>query len=475
MEPVLAQVNAPSMSEMTNEAPPKMRKAFEGADIEPMTNEAQMRETLEKKLKERAEISQTNKFDQLLSRSVKPEDPNLRVIQEPFTHVLLNIGNVSNRPRAPKPLFRILGFFTSADEAREQVREWLQSHPWLQNDCPIHCLPASTWLVLCKTWEQQRDSQFIWNTVDTVLTSYYNELEKHRLEFETNVKERKTGEASEAFKEKQRQEKKDKRPKHRRMNQEQARQMVLEKVEQQKLQKEIQGGTGAVRARTWPNDIEVRGQKVAGISYVVDRESKEVLLRIYAGFENDEKFEEWKNGKAAQRIKHFHLDSVDMYEWKSPTDVDPTKVAEKFRNEALDKIMNQPKKETRKLEEFDEWCHDEDAPNPNSVIKSSGEVVRNEAAKKQAIDVRHEEGNFKIVKGAQGDTVEDVSTFGDAKQEASQNPFGDNWSAKMKKPDIDMTSRAPREPTLTLDENNLGNSAQGRRARRAERLGLAKQ
>jgi len=320
---------------------------------------------------------------------------------------------------------------------------------------------------LAKTWEQQRDNEFVWSTIDKVLTSYYDELEKHRVEFETNVKERKTGEASEAFKEKQREEKKDKRPKHRRMNQEQARQKVLEKVESQKLQKEVQGGTGAVRARTWPNDIEMRGQKVAGISYVVDRESKEVLLRVYAGFESDAKFDEWKNEKAASRIKYFHLDSVDMYEWKSPIDVDPKKMAEKFRNEALDKIMNQPKKETKKLEAFDEWCHDEDAPNPNSVIKSSGEIVRNEAAKKQAIDVRHEEGNFKIVKGVHGDTVEDASTFGTPQEEKSQNPFGDNWAAKMKKPDIDMTSRAPREDSLTLSENA------GRRARRAERLNAA--
>jgi hypothetical protein len=447
MEPILAQVVAPT----DEEQPQKLRKGFDGGDVEPAKNQEQLRQDLEKRLKERAETSLTNRFDAMQSKRVKPEDPNLKVINEPFEWVLINIANTQNRPRAEKASFRVLGFFESREAAREELTEWMKTHPWIQNDSPIWCVPACKWILLAKTWEQQNDSEYTFKTIDEVLQRYYDSLEAHRVDFEENVKERKIGEASEQLKEKQRQEKKDKRPKHRRMNQEQARAKVLAHIANEKIKTEIRGTGETQRVKNWPNTLEVRGQKVAAISYVIDPTTKEVLVRIYGGFESDEKMQEWKND-AASRVKHFHLDNVDMYEFKSPEGVNTAKIQETFRNEALDKIMNQPKKEDKKLKAFEEWCHDEDAPQPDNVIESSGNVVRNEVAKKSAIDFSHESGDFKIQRNAQG--VDEVVSV-------SATP-----SVALKKPDIDLHVRRNQEEEPTL---GLSTHVGTRRARRAER------
>jgi hypothetical protein len=481
-----------------------MRKPFTKSGVEEVRSEAELRNTLEAKLKQRAEVVAQNKGSVSAALAedtpVKPEDPNMRIVksvsgnavpvyeeenekedENNYNYVVFHMCNKENRPKAEKAGFRVLGFFPTKAAAYEQWGEWLRMNPRIGNDCAVHLLKAGKWFHIAETFAQQQDGEHCQKVIDEVLSNYYEVLEAHRLEFRANVEARKTGEASEKLKEKLREEQKEKRRKHQKPNQEQVRKIAVAALKD----RQRKANTDVTKAMlSWPNDLLIRHQNVVVFSYILDPSTQNLIVRLNASFADDKEADAWKS-LATQKIKHFHLDTVDMYEWKTPAGVDSSKVAEKFRNEALNDIMNQPKKEQEKLESFEEWCNDEDAPKPENTITSSGEIIRSEAAKKAAVDVRHEEGKFVIREDANGRDI--VTRENEVLRIAKDMAAGNNedvpldptvpqsglssgvpLSQALQKPEIDMSSRDKAAPLSIPGASTLGNP--GRRERREARL-----
>jgi len=406
---------------------------------------------------------------------IRRESGDLLVSLPQYNFVIINIANTNNRPKAEKAAFRILGFFETKEEAFSTFKEWVSKHNWIANDCAIHLLPVSKWVALCTNWDDQCNSEYCLKHIEDCLDRNYANLEKNKKEFKEILESKKFGDISQTRKEELAAELKAKSEKNTRdkdkkkLNQKEMGKLARRQMERKKALE----NPNTIKAKTWPQDCEIRGQKVAVISTLLDNHptilNKTVLgtqdlIRIYAPFENDESADAWKENTASKVVIHYDLDTIDMYEWKTPQGVNPKTVKqEKFRNKALDTIMHQSLvTEKQKLEEFDQWCAQDGKDKPEVTVKSSGVVHKSEAGKKDAIDFVGDSGKYTIDPDT-GAVKKEGEKEGESPQEFE--------SISTERPTISMQDRSTLDhPELNVDLNAPPSLSQQKKDRRAQRL-----
>ena len=242
--------------------------------------------------------------------------------------VLFNCSHHQRRPRGPRAAFRLLGAFASAEEARRHAAEALPA------DCDL--LLAGLGAAFALTRDRDADQQ---RHLQALLSVHQRRLKDHEREFQENVSEQRTGEASGG----------------------------------------AAAGPGGDPAEACGEAVEepqriarsgeVRLQNFAVLSVLHDHdepheELQEPAVVVWGVYDTENEAKEAIRARHALSVKDLHLEVCALYEWLHPTEVHKAldHLEEEFRDETLTQIIRQRKQERRSVKAFRDLCGDKEAP-----------------------------------------------------------------------------------------------------------------
>ena len=104
------------------------------------------------------------------------------------------------------------------------------------------------------------------------------------------------------------------------------------------------------------NKLDVRGQKVAVVSFVKDTaEVPEFLFQVYAFFEKEDEANTYIRNVCGDKVEDFDIDIIGTCEWVYPQKMNYENAnKEVFRSEELDKIMQNHRNQPKEVAKFKE-------------------------------------------------------------------------------------------------------------------------
>jgi len=262
-------------------------------------------------------------------------------------YILVNLGHRDQRPKCKVPAIRILQSFASQEECIKMGHEINQ----VIKNTSIWMFRLHEPIVICRKTESQQDAVYTKAQSDAVTGLYDMHMTKVQRDFETNVKEKKTGEQDLSI--------------HRQLKkkQETAKNHPRVKLLDSKFNDERNKKHMPEAETKYPRALEDRYQGFAVIRVLQDIRSEvmknnkeeEPLIIIDGFFETEVGARHWMRNVASNYVRNENMHVVNMYEWLFPTLVDESKIAEEYRNSEQNLIMNQKKKEKDRVLNFDLW------------------------------------------------------------------------------------------------------------------------
>ena len=218
------------------------------------------------------------------------------------------------------PAVCIYGAFSTYDEALEYVKNTvMQHHP----NISIFIDETHKWIAAVKSAERMIDPQYIQAHTKRLLNNHQEMLNLNMKEFQENCEKKITGNSKDKKKD-----------------------TTLNENKNSKS-----GKSHRINA-----NLDVRGQKVAAVSFIKDdNDIPEFLLNVFGFFENEDSANAYIRNVCGDNVQDFDIDVISTCEWCFPQQMTHENAnREVFRSEELDKIMqnhkNQPK-QVAKLEE----------------------------------------------------------------------------------------------------------------------------
>ena len=241
--------------------------------------------------------------------------------------VLLNLAHQQRRPQCDRAAFRILGVFSTVEEAKEHAA-------LVPKDASLHVLPLQVWTPLTRD-ENVSPADAIAH-LEHLGRRHQQRIDAHDEEFRDNLARQKTGAVTAVA------------------------------VADDTAVSKFQAPAGSAPVSTIPVAAEVRMQRFAIVSVIHDEDKKtsdepdlqEPALLVWEVCETESEAEDIIKTQLGRRVSDVHLDVVAMYEWLFPTQVDLSRVKEEYRDPKLDELMKYRKEEHLRVAEFRKLCHE---------------------------------------------------------------------------------------------------------------------
>lgn len=250
--------------------------------------------------------------------------------------LLFNCSHHERRPQGPRAAFRLLGGFSSVEEAKEHCGG-------LPGDCDV--LLAALGAAFALTRSREKDEA---KHLQALLQVHTRRLRDHEREFTENVAEQRTGEAS-----------------------------GLPEAAAPEAARSL-GQEQGTPLRI-PRASEVRFQNYAVLSVMHDfdepcSDRQEPAVVVWGIYDTEDGAKEAIRKRHAAVVKDLHLEVCSLYEWLHPTEVGKSldELEEEFRDETLTKIIAQRKQERQSVKAFRDLCGEKPAP----LLDLSGPEVR---------------------------------------------------------------------------------------------------
>jgi len=244
-----------------------------------------------------------------------------------MSYVLVNIAHSARRPSAPRAAFRILGLFSSADEASMHARNLLVS------DVDMHLAEVGKFFALMREAEQDEGKH-----LRSVYEAYKQRLKSHEEDFRENVEQQRTGQVSD---------------------------LSLPTSAEADVSRLFSGDAPSAV----PRGAELRLQNFAVVSVMQDHQEpdpdrQQPCVVVWGAYDTEEQAKEAVRKQLSLTVTDLHLEVVQLYEWLHPTEVGKhlDELVEEFRDEKLTEIISTRKEEARKVKAFRQSCGDREAP-----------------------------------------------------------------------------------------------------------------
>lgn len=246
--------------------------------------------------------------------------------------VLFNCSHHERRPRGPRAAFRLLGGFSSPEEAKQHCQS-------LADDCDVLLAGIGAAFALTRSRDVDEPKH-----LQLLLETHTRRLRDHEREFVGNVSEQRTGEAGKAS-----------------------------AAAPDGPAAALAGQEAAVGGSEAPARVarasEVRFQNYAVLSVIHDYDEactdrQQPAVVVWGLYDTEDAAKEAIRKKHAAAVKDLHLEVCSLYEWLHPTEVQKSldELEEEFRDETLTQIIAKRKAERQSVKAFRDLCGDRPAP-----------------------------------------------------------------------------------------------------------------
>lgn len=275
------------------------------------------------------------------------------------------------RPMSDRPGFAILGGFSNA----EQLRRRAMANKGAYNDYSLYAVERGKYFLVPTSMEKEQNSEYILKKLETIQTLHNKDLQVHNDDFQKNYADQKQGKQNLSTARKKNA----------------ARDKAIRKTQERRG-----GGSLTEVDSTFGTGAEIRSQQFAVISVRSDitepvlagKEDPEPAIAIWAVFRTEEEAIAWTKSSASLYIRDVTMDVVAMYEILWPEDINPDKLKESYRNEELNKIMNQKKIQEERKNEFEVDMKMRNKPIKDIVVTDQSDPTVVKGLPTDLIDIR---------------------------------------------------------------------------------------
>lgn len=338
-----------------------------------------------------------------------------------YKFAIINIAHRLMNPISKKPAFRILGFFRDQKDLIQYLQE-AQKYPGIINPDgtsnlgTIHKVPLiEKFCLLTKSEERNRSESYVLTKTNEIKKLHMEFFMKSREEFQTNIKETKTGAANKSLEKKREKAKKLKQKSSREaalnqkmksdlqnaikrsgtnsnsgttstknskqsankniplMNQLMSNTMVStcsdkdEESEENNLDESeednftVQSNNVNISCISVPGALQRRRQNFVVILVLEDitkpvmqgHDDPEPLILFIDCFEDETSARNYMSDVLSKYVYYHNMFLVEMYEWLFPEDLVYDKMDERYRDEEQNKIMQAKKEKEKELKDFE--------------------------------------------------------------------------------------------------------------------------
>ena len=241
--------------------------------------------------------------------------------------VLVNIAHEERNPRSPRPAYRILGIFSSVDEARAHAA----GYTW---DVDVHAVGLGEFFVLARTCHLDEATHR-----EALLRQHARRVRERREEFETNLLAAQRERQAPALKQGQ--------PPGEQPPGEQPPGEQPPPGDQEVPALVSEDKQVALKV---PRDMEVKLQNFALVSTIEDRESQQHAVCVHAAFDTEQQAVAHARDVLAKRVLDYHIDTVAMYVWCYPGEAVPDEINEEFRVKELTDYVQRRKADKAEIQ-----------------------------------------------------------------------------------------------------------------------------
>jgi hypothetical protein len=257
--------------------------------------------------------------------------------------LLLSLSTSGISPRSTEPAFRVVGAFSTADEAKEHALV-------VQRDDPASSLflhPSGDWMLAAPTPDRVRDEP----AIESMLERHRREVERDRREFAEHKEQ--CLQRPEPVRERE----------------------VLGEDGGDPMEEDAacsspsspQGVVGTRARLRLPASSAVVGQRLAVVSFVADDEDtvregrpageREVAFRVHGCVDTVREADGWIRNVLSKSIRDHDLHVVSTCEWVFPLRMTPDRAPnETFPDTELHTIMERHRTEPARVKEYEEWA-----------------------------------------------------------------------------------------------------------------------
>lgn len=275
----------------------------------------------------------------LSDSSCPSSDSKFPLFVQSQNYVVYNLANRQQNPKCASPGYRILGLFSTLEQARSYTTRNF-------SDPDINIFVSTTHQLgpICESEHDQSNVFYRQNVIDAITKIYTDKIELHRKEFEQNVREQKTGVVGQSDLAKAMKAKEER-----------------SKEEGKEGAKEVTKETNDKKTITEPQQLtsqcQLLNQNYSVVIHLLDnRESvgkKEPLFSVLASFGNVADASEYARTTATKQYPKCAIDVVDNYQWLFPMSVSPEEILEEYGCSQLNDIMAGRKQNIRSCQEYE--------------------------------------------------------------------------------------------------------------------------
>lgn len=349
-----------------------------------------------------------------------------------YQFAVINIAHRLMNPISKKPAFRILGFFRDQKDLIQYLQE-AQKYPGVINPDgtsnlgTMHKVPLiEKFCLLTKSEKRNRSESYVLSKTNEIKQLHLNFFIKSKEEFETNIKETKTGATNQSLEKKREEAKKLKQKSSREaaLNQKMKSDLqnaikkrsntnsltaagldkkinnknmpLLNQIMSGNISQEIetasinndeqnvlevdddnfttQSHNADISCISVPGALQRRRQNFAVILVLEDitkpvmqgHDDPEPLILFIDCFEDESSARDYMSNTLSKYVYYHNMFLVEMYEWLFPEDLVYDKMDERYRDEEQNKIMQAKKEKEKELKDF-EKDHGIKPEIPNSI------------------------------------------------------------------------------------------------------------
>lgn len=262
---------------------------------------------------------------------------------------LVNIAHEERNPRSPRPAYRILGIFSSVDEARAHAA----GYTW---DVDVHAVSLGEFFVLARTCHLDEAAHR-----DALLRRHARRVRERREEFETNLlaaqRERQPPAEPAALPAEPAALPADSGDGDAPGNGD-----AVDSMEESAEEPAEDKACKVLSVLKVPRDMEVKMQNFALVSTIEDRESQQHAVCIHAAFDTEQQAVAHARDVLAKRVLDYHIDTVAMYVWCYLGEAVPDEINEEFRVKELTDYVQRRKAEKTEIQALRLKCQEEQLP-----------------------------------------------------------------------------------------------------------------
>ena len=235
-----------------------------------------------------------------------------------FTHAVLHMANASLRPACASAAVRVLGMFSSREEALAHGGFVAGE----MRDCDVHLMPIGRWALVPASHERLSDAEYSASKIDAIIAAAARTKRRRTEDFESNRSKQQTGAIEERAEP---------------AAAEQDAEPIATPLSQRR------GGTAP--CRPCPASCQLAGQRFVVFSYMCDECEGEPALCLHAAFDSGEDARAFAKCVGG-RMPDANVDVAEMYQWLHIDEAAlPESVEEEYRDGELDRIMKSRKRQ----------------------------------------------------------------------------------------------------------------------------------